>query len=104
MENNNAWHKGCLLYTSYRIATVPIIVVLVILLAVLVNFLLTATTYGKSLLALGQNKDCLLYTSGCDVLGEEGEWLQIKSGKVEGYIKAEYAVSYTHLDVYKRQN
>ena len=43
--------------TTYRIATVPIIVVLVILLAVLVNFLLTATTYGKSLLALGQNKE-----------------------------------------------
>ena len=29
----------------------------------------------------------------CEVLGEEGEWLQIKSGKVEGYIKAEYVLT-----------
>lgn len=31
--------------------------------------------------------------AGCDVLGEEGEWLQIKSGNVEGYIKAEYVLT-----------
>lgn len=31
--------------------------------------------------------------AGCDVLGEEGEWLHIKSGKVEGYIKSEYVLT-----------
>ena len=30
--------------------------------------------------------------NGCatDILGTEGEWVKIKSGKVEGYIKSEY--------------
>lgn len=31
--------------------------------------------------------------AGCDILGEEGEWLHIKSGKVEGYIKSEYVLT-----------
>lgn len=31
--------------------------------------------------------------AGCDVLGEEGEWLHVKSGKVEGYIKSEYVLT-----------
>lgn len=31
--------------------------------------------------------------AGCDVLGEEGEWLKIKSGEVEGYIKGEYVLT-----------
>lgn len=31
--------------------------------------------------------------AGCDILGEEGEWLQVKSGEVEGYIKAEYVLT-----------
>ena len=42
---------------TYRIASIPLIVILVILLAVLVHVLLTSTTYGKSLLAMGQNKE-----------------------------------------------
>lgn len=28
--------------------------------------------------------------AGCDILGVEGEWTKIKSGKVEGYVKSEY--------------
>lgn len=31
--------------------------------------------------------------AGCDILGEEGEWLHVKSGKVEGYIKSEYVLT-----------
>lgn len=28
--------------------------------------------------------------SACEILGEEGEWSKIKSGKVEGYVKTEF--------------
>ncbi|MDE6314070.1 MAG: C40 family peptidase [Lachnospiraceae bacterium] len=28
--------------------------------------------------------------AGCEILGVEGEWTKIKSGKVEGYVKSEY--------------
>lgn len=42
---------------TYRIATVPIIVILVILLAALIHFFLTSTTYGKGLLSMGQNQE-----------------------------------------------
>ena len=49
-----------------------------------VNIRDSASTDGKIVGKIGNN-------AGCDVLGEEGEWLQIKSGKVEGYIKAECA-------------
>lgn len=42
---------------TFRIATVPVIVVLVILLAAGIHFLLTSTTYGKSLLSMGQNQE-----------------------------------------------
>lgn len=28
--------------------------------------------------------------AGCEVLGVEGEWTKIRSGKVEGYVKSEY--------------
>ena len=45
-----------------------------------VNIRDSASTEGKIVGKIGNN-------AGCDVLGEEGEWLQIKSGKVEGYIK-----------------
>lgn len=31
--------------------------------------------------------------AGCDVLEDEGEWLHVKSGKVEGYIKSEYVLT-----------
>lgn len=31
--------------------------------------------------------------AGCEILGEEGEWTKIKSGKVEGYVKSEYLLS-----------
>lgn len=40
---------------TFRVAGVPIMILIVILLAVLVHFLLTSTTYGKSLLSMGQN-------------------------------------------------
>lgn len=42
---------------TFRIATVPVMVILVILLAVLIHFMLTSTTYGKSLLSMGQNQE-----------------------------------------------
>ena len=42
---------------TFRIATVPVIVILVILLAALIHFMLTSTTYGKSLLSMGQNQE-----------------------------------------------
>ncbi len=42
---------------TFRIATVPVMVVLVILLAALIHFMLTSTTYGKSLLSMGQNQE-----------------------------------------------
>ena len=31
--------------------------------------------------------------AGCDILGQEGEWLQVKSGEVEGYIKSDYVLT-----------
>ncbi|MBR5509963.1 MAG: C40 family peptidase [Lachnospiraceae bacterium] len=31
--------------------------------------------------------------AGCDILGQDGEWLQIKSGEVEGYIKSDYVLT-----------
>lgn len=31
--------------------------------------------------------------NACEILGEEGEWLQVKSGSVEGYVKAEYILT-----------
>lgn len=31
--------------------------------------------------------------AGCEILGVEGEWTKIKSGKVEGYVKSEYLYS-----------
>lgn len=30
---------------------------------------------------------------GCEILGTEGEWYQIRSGKVTGYVKAEYLLT-----------
>ena len=42
---------------TFRIATVPVMVILVILLAALIHFMLTSTTYGKSLLSMGQNQE-----------------------------------------------
>ncbi len=44
-------------FVSARIAGIPIMIGVVILLALLINFLLRSTTYGKSLLAMGQNRD-----------------------------------------------
>ena len=32
-------------------------------------------------------------TAGCEILGVEGEWTQIKSGSVEGYVKSEYLLT-----------
>ncbi len=31
--------------------------------------------------------------AGCDILGTEGEWTKIRSGKVEGYVKSEFLLS-----------
>lgn len=31
--------------------------------------------------------------AGCEIIGVEGEWSQIKSGKVEGYVKSEFLVT-----------
>lgn len=31
--------------------------------------------------------------SGCEILGVDGEWTQIESGKVKGYVKSEYLVT-----------
>ncbi|MCI8391408.1 MAG: SH3 domain-containing protein [Roseburia sp.] len=31
--------------------------------------------------------------AGCEILGVEGEWTQIRSGKVEGYVKSEYLLN-----------
>ena len=38
-----------------RIAGIPVVIFLVLLLAALIHYLLSSTTYGKSLLAMGQN-------------------------------------------------
>lgn len=51
-----------------------------------VNIRDTASMDGKIVGKIGKD-------AGCDVLGEEGEWLHVKSGKVEGYIKAEYVLT-----------
>lgn len=42
---------------TLRIAGIPIIILLVILLAVLVHYMINSTTYGKSLLCMGQNME-----------------------------------------------
>lgn len=31
--------------------------------------------------------------AGCEILGQEGDWYQIQSGKVTGYVKAEYLLT-----------
>lgn len=31
--------------------------------------------------------------AACELIGQEGEWTRIKSGKVEGYVKSEYLLS-----------
>lgn len=53
-----------------------------------VNIRDEASTDGKIVGKIGLD-------AGCDVLGEEGEWLHIKSGEVEGYIKSEYVLTGT---------
>ena len=53
-----------------------------------VNIRETPSTDGKIVGKIGKD-------AGCDVLGEEGEWLHIRSGEVEGYIKAEYVLTGT---------
>lgn len=45
-----------------------------------------ASTDGKIVGKIGKD-------AGCDVLGEEGEWLHVRSGKVEGYIKSDYVLT-----------
>jgi len=35
----------------------------------------------------------MIRQSGCEILGEEGDWYQIKSGPVEGYVAKEYILT-----------
>ena len=51
-----------------------------------VNIRAKARTDGKTVGKIGRD-------AGCDILDEEGDWLHVKSGKVEGYIKAEYVLT-----------
>ncbi len=51
-----------------------------------VNIRAKASTDGKIVGKIGRD-------AGCDILDEEGDWLHVKSGKVEGYIKAEYVLT-----------
>lgn len=53
-----------------------------------VNIRDSASLDGKIVGKIGKD-------AGCDVLEEDGEWLHVKSGKVEGYIKAEYVLTGT---------
>ncbi len=50
------------------------------------NYLNVRETPGEDGKLIGKmNKN-----AGCEILGVEGEWTKIKSGKVEGYVKSEY--------------
>lgn len=51
-----------------------------------VNIRESASMDGKIVGKIGRD-------AGCDILGEEGDWLHIRSGKVEGYIKSEYVLT-----------
>lgn len=51
-----------------------------------VNIRDAASMDGKIVGKIGRN-------AGCDIIEEDGEWLHIKSGKVEGYIKSEYVLT-----------
>ena len=51
-----------------------------------VNIRDSASMDGKIVGKIGKD-------AGCDIIGEEGEWLKVRSGKVEGYIKAEYVLT-----------
>ncbi len=51
-----------------------------------VNIRESASTEGKIVGKIGNN-------AGCDVLDEDGEWIHVKSGKVEGYIKSDYVLT-----------
>lgn len=51
-----------------------------------VNIRESASMDGKIVGKIGKD-------AGCDILGEEGEWLHVRSGKVEGYIKSEYVLT-----------
>ncbi len=51
-----------------------------------VNIRDSASMDGKIVGKIGKD-------AGCDILEEDGEWLKVKSGKVEGYIKTEYMLT-----------
>ena len=51
-----------------------------------VNIRDAASLEGKIVGKIGRD-------AGCDILGQEGEWLKIKSGEVEGYIKSDYVLT-----------
>lgn len=51
-----------------------------------VNIRSAASTDSKIVGKIGRD-------AGCDIIEDDGEWLQIKSGDVQGYIKAEYVLT-----------
>lgn len=51
-----------------------------------VNIRESASADGKIVGKIGND-------AGCDILGEDGEWIYVKSGKVEGYIKSDYVLT-----------
>ncbi|MFG6331777.1 MAG: C40 family peptidase [Lachnospiraceae bacterium] len=51
-----------------------------------VNIRESASMDGKIVGKIGKD-------AGCDILGEEEDWLHVRSGKVEGYIKSEYVLT-----------
>lgn len=51
-----------------------------------VNIRESASMDGKIVGKIGKD-------AGCDILEDEGEWLHVRSGKVEGYIKSEYVLT-----------
>ena len=50
------------------------------------NYLNVRETAGEDGKLVGK----MSKNAGCEILGVEGDWTKIKSGKVEGYVKSEY--------------
>ena len=52
-----------------------------------------ASAYGYTNLGVANVEGKMPNNAGCEILGVEGEWTQIKSGSVEGYVKSEYLLT-----------
>ena len=52
-----------------------------------------ASAYGYTNLGVANVVGKMPNNAGCEILGVEGEWTQIKSGSVEGYVKSEYLLT-----------